>query len=80
VTAVHAVDSHLVLRRDAQTTALLLQNLGPVLTSLQPTRDAVLRIGALLVVKVDWAVQIFQLTAAQQAVLHHKPQLAMRPQ
>jgi hypothetical protein len=80
LTAVHAVDSHVVLWQDAQTTALLLQNLGPVLTSLQPTRDAVLRIGALLVVKVDWSVQIFQLTAAQQAILDHQSQLAMRPQ
>lgn len=43
------------------------------------TKDAVLRVGALLVVKVDWTVQVFQLTAAQQALLDHQPQLATRP-
>jgi len=31
------------------------------------TKDAVLRVGALLIVKFDWVVQVFQLTAAQQA-------------
>lgn len=80
LTATHVADSRLVLYQDAQTTALLLQNLGPVITALQPTKDAVIRIGALLVVKLDWTVQIFQLTAAQQAVLDHQPDLAMKPQ
>ena len=47
--------------------------------SLQPTKDAVLRVGALLIVKVDWAVNVFQLTAAQQALLDHRPQLATSP-
>jgi hypothetical protein len=56
-----------------------LQNLGPVLASLQPTKDAVLRVGALLIVKVDWVVKVFQLTAAQQALLDHRPQLASSP-
>jgi hypothetical protein len=80
LTATHVVDSRLVLAQDAYVTATFLQNLGPVIESLQPTRDAVLRIGALLLVKVDWTVQVFQLTAAQQAVLDHQPYLAMRPQ
>ena len=31
-------------------------------------------------VKVDWTVQIFQLTAAQQALLDHRPQLASSPE
>jgi hypothetical protein len=77
--ATHAVDSRLVLAQDAHVTAVLLQNLGPVLTSLQPTKDAALRVGALLIVKVDWVVQVFQLTAAQQAILDHRPELARSP-
>ena len=80
LTAIHAADTRLILAQDAVVTATLLQNLGPVITSLQPTKDAVLRAGALLIVKVDWVVQVFQLTAAQQAVLNHKPQLASSPQ
>lgn len=79
LTVVHAVDSRLVLAQDAEVTARLLQNLGPVIASLQPTKDAVLRIGALLLVKVDWSVSVFQLTAAQQARLDHHPQLASTP-
>ncbi len=79
LTAVHAADTRLVLYQDAQTTALLLQNLGPVITALQPTKDAVIRAGALLIVKVDWQIQVFQLTAAQQAVLDHRPRLASSP-
>ena len=42
---VHAVDIHLSVYQDAQVTALLLQNLGPVIASLQPTKDAVIRAG-----------------------------------
>ena len=79
LTGVHAADSRLVLAQDAEVTARLLQNLGPVIGSLQPTKDAVLRVGALLIVKVDWAVSVFQLTAAQQARLDHHPQLASTP-
>ena len=77
--AAHAVDSRLVLAHDAEVTAKLLQNLAPVLGALQPTKDAVIRAGALLIVKVDWVVNIFQLTAAQQARLNHSPQLASTP-
>jgi Effector Associated Constant Component 1 len=77
--AAHAADTRLVLAQDAAVTATLLQNLGPVIASLQPTKDAVLRVGALLIVKVDWVVNVFQLTAAQQALLDHRPQLATSP-
>jgi hypothetical protein len=42
-----------------------MQNLGPVMASLEHTKDAVLQIGTLLIVKVDWTVQAIQLTAAQ---------------
>jgi hypothetical protein len=74
LTALHAADSRLVFTQDAYVTATLLQNLGPVIL----TKDAVLRFGTLLIVKIDWSLQVIQLTAAQQAVLDHQPDLAMR--
>jgi hypothetical protein len=80
LTAVHVADSRLVQAQDAYVTATLLQNVGPVLQSLQPTKDAIVRAGALLIVKIDWAVQVYQLTAAQQATLDHQPQLVASPQ
>ena len=79
MTAVHAADARLVLAQDASITATLLSNLAPVIASLQPTKDAVLRVGALLIVKVDWTVQVVQLTAAQQATLDHQPHLVSGP-
>lgn len=79
LTAVHAADARIILAQDATITATLMSNLAPVIASLQPTKDAVLRVGALLIVKVDWTVQVIQLTAAQQAVLDHQPQLASAP-
>jgi hypothetical protein len=75
----HALDQRIILEQDADITAKLLQNLGPVLASLHDTKDAVLRVGALLVVKVDWTVEVLQLTAAQQAILDHHPHLAAAP-
>ncbi|WP_156960427.1 response regulator transcription factor [Amycolatopsis taiwanensis] len=78
--AAHALDSRLVLAQDATVTATMMQNLGPVLTSLQSTKDAVIRVGALLIVKVEWTVAVHQLTAAQQLVLDHRPQLLTSPQ
>jgi hypothetical protein len=77
--ATHIADARLVLAQDAAITATLMQNLGPVITALQPTKDAVVRLGALLIVKVDWTVTIHQLTAAQQAQLDHQPHLATAP-
>jgi uncharacterized protein YegL len=47
LTTAHAADVRLVLAQDAAFTATLLQNLGPVIGALQPTKDAVLRVGAL---------------------------------
>ena len=75
LTAVHAADSHLIQSQDAYVTATLLQNAAPVLQALQPTRDAVIRTGALLIIKADWAVSVHQLTAVQQAILDHQPHL-----
>jgi hypothetical protein len=79
LTATHIADSHLVQAQDAHVTATLLQNVGPVLQALQPTKDAVVRAGALLIVKIDWAVQVHQLTAVQQAILDHQPKLVSSP-
>jgi tetratricopeptide (TPR) repeat protein len=80
IAATHAAESRLVLAQDATITATLLQNLGPVIGALQPTRDAVLRLGALLIIKVEWIVAVYQLTAAQQLYLDHHPSLACSPQ
>lgn len=77
--AAHVADTRLVLAQDAAVTATLMQNLGPVITSLQPTKDAVIRLGAVLIVKVDWVVAVHQLTAVQQVVLDHQPGLVMAP-
>ncbi len=76
LTAAHVADSHLIQAQDSHVTATLLQNTGPVLQALQPTKDAVIRAGALLIIKTDWAVYVYQLTAAQQAILDHQPHLA----
>lgn len=76
LTAVHVADSRLIQTQDAHVTSTLLQNAGPVLQALQPTRDATIRAGALLIIKADWAVYVYQLTAAQQAILDHQPHLA----
>jgi hypothetical protein len=79
LTAKHVADSRLIQAQDAYVTATLLQNVGPVLQALQPTKDAVVRAGALLIVKIDWVVQVHQLTAAQQAILDHQPHLVASP-
>jgi hypothetical protein len=80
LTAKHVADSHLIQAQDAHVTATLLQGVAPVLQALQQTKDAVVRAGAVLIVKVDWVVQVHQLTAAQQAILDHRPHLAASPQ
>jgi hypothetical protein len=78
-TTAHVADSRLARRPDAEVTAMLLQNLGPVITALQPTKDAAVRVGALLIVKVDWTVVVHQLTPRQQLVLDHSPGLETAP-
>lgn len=79
LTALHAIESRTVLDKDAEITAKLLQNVGPLLTALQPTPDAIVRAGALLVVKDDGVVTVRQLTAAQQLLLDRSPHLAKSP-
>jgi hypothetical protein len=77
--AAHAAESRLVHAQDATVTATMLQNLGPVLVALQPTKEAVIRAGALLIVKMDSTLVVHQLTSAQQLQLDHQPQLAQSP-
>lgn len=77
--AAHAADSRLVLGHDAHVTSTMLEHLGPVLTALQSTKEAVVRIGAVLIVKLDDQVVVLQLTARQQLHLDHQPQLATAP-
>jgi hypothetical protein len=79
LSAMHAADARFFLRQDAELTTLLLQNLAPVITALQPTKDAVIRAGALLIVKVDWVVAVHQLTQRQQLMLDHAPDLESAP-
>jgi hypothetical protein len=79
LTGLHVADSRLVQHQDAYVTSTLLQSVGPVLQALQPTKDAVVRAGALLIIKIEWMVQVHQLTAAQQAILDHRPNLAASP-
>ena len=78
-TALHVADAKLARRPDAEVTAMLLQNLSPVITALQPTKDAIVRVGAVLIVKTDWMLVVHQLTARQQLVLDHLPSLETAP-
>jgi hypothetical protein len=47
--AAQILDTRLIQAQDAAVTATLLQNVGPVLQALQPTKDAVIRAGAAIV-------------------------------
>lgn len=67
------------LAQDAMITSALLENADAVITALQPTRDAVVRLGAILIVKTDGRPVVTQLTPAQQARLDHAPHLAAAP-
>jgi len=77
--ATHAIDTRLVLAHDAVITAKLMENLPPVIDTLKTYEEAVIRVGALLIVKADGKVAVHQLTPAQQAILDHQPQLAKSP-
>lgn len=78
-TAAHAVEARLVQAQDATNTATLMQNLAPMLTALQHTPSAVIRVGALLIVKNGDTLAVHQLTATQQFHLNHKPDLLASP-
>jgi hypothetical protein len=77
--AAHAAETRLVLAPDADVTAKLLQSVGPVITSLESTENAVVRLGNVLIVKADGVVAVSQLTPAQQFLLNHQPELACSP-
>ncbi len=78
-TAAHAVEARMVQAQDATNTATLMQNLAPMLTALQNTPSAVIRVGALLIVKNGDTLAVHQLTATQQFHLNHKPDLLTSP-
>jgi hypothetical protein len=80
VAAEHAVESRFLQAPDEAVTARMLENLGPLIGALKPIDDAVIRVGALLLVKVDGVLTIVQLTAAQQLKLDHEPSLVRSPQ
>ncbi len=75
-TAAHAVEAKTVQAWDAEVTSKMLANLGPVLTAIEPNNEVVLRIGAILIVKIDGSLGVYQLNASQQFALDHAPQLA----
>jgi hypothetical protein len=75
----YRAELELVMRPEAEVTALLMANLASVITSLNDTKDAVIRIGAVLVVKYDWTLYVYRLTTRQQLVLNHSPHLLVTP-
>jgi hypothetical protein len=79
LTAAHAAENRLVPTQDAWVTATLLQNVGPTIAALHGTQNAVIRAGALLIVKAAGSVTVAQLTPAQQMLLNHQPDLAQSP-
>ncbi|MGW4525762.1 hypothetical protein [Amycolatopsis sp. NPDC004378] len=74
-----AATSRLVNASNAQNTATLMQNLGPLLTSIERYENVVIRVQALLIVKVDGSLVVHQLTPAQQLTLDRNPDLARLP-
>ncbi|GAB3742720.1 hypothetical protein GCM10027598_74960 [Amycolatopsis oliviviridis] len=78
-TVAHAADARFVQAQDAANTATLMQNLAPTLTALQHIPSAVVRVGALLIVKNGDTLAVHQLTAAQQFHLNHEPDLLASP-
>jgi hypothetical protein len=64
---------------EATMTATCLRNLGPVLAALHAHAEAILRAGALLMVKQGPRLTVQELTTAQQFRLDHEPELAAAP-
>jgi hypothetical protein len=75
----YRAELELVLRPEAEVTALLMANLASLIASLHDTKDAVIRIGAVLVVKYDWTLYVYRLTTRQQLILNHSPHLLVAP-
>jgi hypothetical protein len=76
----HRVESELVRRPNADVTAMMLQYVGPVITALQPTKNAVIWAGAVLIMKVNGVVSVRELTMDQQAWLNRRPTLVTAPE
>jgi hypothetical protein len=76
---IHRAEIEVVLRPEAEVTALLMANLPALIASLHETKDTVIRVGAMLVVKCDWALYVSQLTTRQQLILDHSPGLLTAP-
>lgn len=64
---------------EAARTATLLRNLGPVLAALHAYAEAILRVGALLLVKQGARLTVQELTKTQQVRLDREPDLATAP-
>jgi hypothetical protein len=76
---VQRTELEVVLRPEAEVTAHLMASLAPLITSMERTRDAVVRVGAVLIVKNDGALFVNQLTTRQQVILNHSPHLLAAP-
>jgi hypothetical protein len=59
--------------------AALMTNLGNIIESLGSTRDAVVRLGPVLIVKANELLSANQLTPAQQQLLYQRPDLTAAP-
>lgn len=76
----HAVDARFVHAQEAAVTSELLKHVGPVISALGQTDNAVIRLGALLIVKADGILTIRQLTAAEQLKLDRQQSVLRSPQ
>ncbi|MET8847477.1 hypothetical protein [Amycolatopsis sp. NPDC004625] len=76
---VQGAASRAIHSSNAQNTSVMLQNLGPVIGAIKDYRDVVIRVEALLIVKVDGVLVVHQLTPAQQLTLDRNPDLARLP-
>jgi hypothetical protein len=72
-------DPYLAFAHDAAITATLMANHEQVLDALAPAKDAVVRIGPVLIAKADGRVSIMEMTKAQQGMLDGQPDLATKP-
>jgi hypothetical protein len=77
--AMHRVEISRYQGMDA-TANLLSTAVVPLLDSLKGTQDAIIRVGAVLIVKSDGAVFVYQLTGQQQLMLDHSPDLLTAPE
>lgn len=78
--ASHAGDAPHVIDQDTLATSILMQGLAPVIASLESTRNAVVSVCALLVLKINGDVTVHHLTVAQQRRINRQPALLANPQ